>query len=376
MLYLDNAATSLKKPLCVAGNMFLNTLMLSANAGRGGHYYSILAMEKLMETAELLSGLFNADNPLCFAFLQNATLALNMAISGIADGGHIVITQMEHNSVLRPVHAMGNYTVVNADSEGFVNPCDIEKAVRYDTRLIVCTHASNVCGSIQAIEKVGEIAKKYDIPFLVDAAQTAGIVDIDVKKMNISLLAFSGHKGLMGPLGTGGLYVREDIKLKPIISGGTGSKSESPLQPDFMPDMLHSGTLNTPAVASLGSSIKFINRQTTGAILDHERYLAWRFINELKNMSGVTVYGSDDITKRNGTVCFNIDKLSSGAVSEILNDDYYIAVRGGWHCAYPAHKAIGTEKSGAVRASFGYFNKKKDVERIVDAVGRIARGNF
>lgn len=374
MLYLDNAATSLKKPLCVSRDMFINTFMLSANAGRGGHYYSIMAAEKLSQTAEEIAELFGADNPLRIAFMQNATYALNFAICGFAKGKHVIVTSMEHNSVLRPVKAHCKYTIVNASPDGFVTANMIERAVRHDTALIICTHASNVCGSIMPIKQIGELAKKYDIPFMVDAAQSAGILDIDVKAMNISMLAFSGHKGLMGPLGTGGLYVDEKIRLVPIVTGGTGSNSDSLTQPDFMPDMLQSGTVNTPAIAALGTAVKFIKKEKTESILEQERYLAWLFINELKNMDNVRVYGSDDISRRNGTVCFNIANIDSGSVSDSLNDDYEIAVRGGWHCAYLAHKSLGSEENGAVRASFGYFNNKQDVSRIVDAVNRIRKG--
>lgn len=368
MLYLDNAATSFKKPVCVYRDMLLNTLYLSANAGRGGHKLSVKAAERTMQTAESIAELFNIENPMQIAFMQNATYALNTAIAGVAKNGHIIVTSMEHNSVLRPAAAYCKYTLVKADRYGFVSADDIERAIRHDTRLIVCTHISNVCGSIQPIEEIGKIAKKHSIPFLVDAAQSAGTADIDVNKMNISLLAFSGHKGLMGPLGTGGLYVKDGLDISPIISGGTGSASESLAQPDFMPDMLQSGTLNTPAIAALGAGVKFILKQTPSAILAHERYLALKVIGELKNMDGITLYGTCDAQRRNGTLSFNISGADSGEVSGILNDRYSIAVRGGWHCAYPAHKTLGSEKGGSVRVSFGYFNTEKEARVFVDAV--------
>lgn len=373
MLYLDNAATSYQKPSCLYRAMAHNTKYLSANAGRGGHKYSIAAAEKIAETAEELAELFNIGNSSQIAFTQNATYALNMAIIGLAKDNHVIMTSMEHNSVLRPAAANCRYTIVYADKDGFVAPSDIENVINPDTRLIVCTHVSNVFGSIQPIEEIGKIAKKHNIPFLVDTAQGAGAVDIDVQRCNISMLAFSGHKSLLGPMGTGGLYVDENIKLEPLIRGGTGSQSESLDQPDFMPDMLQSGTLNTPAIASMAESIKFIKKYSVNAILTHERQMAEKFISELKNMDNVTVYGTDNINKRNGTVAFNIGKLDSGEVSDILNNDYGIAVRGGWHCAYLAHKTIGSEKSGAVRASFGFFNNMRDVAKITDAVNKIQK---
>lgn len=238
MIYLDNAATCYTKPFSVYKEMTLSTALLSANAGRGGHYLSMKAAEKISETAIEIAELFNISNPSAIAFTQNATLALNMAILGAGRDKHIVTTSMEHNSVLRPINALGNYTIVKADKEGFVNPDKIRSAIRHNTGLIVISHISNVCGSIQNINAIVAAANEFNIPVLLDAAQSAGIVDIDVQRMNIDMLAFSGHKGLMGPLGTGGLYVRNENMLIPIITGGTGSDSEKLAQPLNMPDML------------------------------------------------------------------------------------------------------------------------------------------
>ncbi len=372
MIYLDNAATCYRKPLAVYRDMAYYTALLSANAGRGGHYLSVKAAEKINDTAFELAGLFNIPNPSNIAFTQNATLALNLAILGTGAGKHIVTTSMEHNSVMRPVHKMGSYTIVKADGEGFVKPEKIKSAIRHNTGLIVIGHISNVCGSIQDVKAITKTAAEFKIPVLLDAAQSAGIADIDVQDMNIDMLAFSGHKGLMGPLGTGGLYVRDEKKLKPIITGGTGSGSDSFVQPSEMPDMLQSGTMNTPAIAALGTGIKFIKKRTPAAILAHERRLAGYFINELINMDNVTVYGSLDMEKRNGTVAFNIDGTDSNTVADILNDEYKFIVRGGWHCAYTAHQTIGSPM-GAVRASFGFFNNMNEVKIAVDAVNDIRK---
>lgn len=373
MLYLDNAATTLRKPLSVYRDMLKYTCFLSANAGRGGHKYSLKAAEAVGNTAEELAELFNISDCSRIAFTPNSTLALNFAIQGTAAGKHIVVTALDHNSVLRPAHTFCRPTIVPADRHGFVAVQDIEKALRPDTALIVCTHISNVCGSIQQVEKIGKLARRYKIPFLLDASQSAGTVDIDVKKYNISMLAFSGHKSLLGPLGTGGLYVGEDVRLKPIICGGTGSSSESLSQPDFMPDLLQSGTLNTPAIAALGAGVRFIKKHTPKAILEHERMLAQRFIENLSVMKNVTLYGTHSIFLRNGTVAFNINSIGSGEASDILGTQYNIAVRGGWHCAYPTHIALGCERGGAVRVSFGIFNTIKDVRRITDAVYKMQK---
>lgn len=369
MIYLDNAATSFYKPASVIKAMGENTARNSVNAGRGGHVFSRRGAEIITETADSLANLFNIDCPERIAFTPNATLALNMAILGVgAGGGHIIVTSMEHNSVLRPVNLLGNYTIVQADSSGFIDPDDIKKAIRSDTVLIICTHASNVSGSIEPIAEIGKIAREYNLLFLVDAAQTAGVIDIDTEAMNIDLLAFSGHKGLLGPLGTGGLYVGKRVRLIPFITGGTGSNSESLTQPDFMPDMLHSGTMNTPAIAALGVAAEYIRKTGRENIRRKELTLAVDAINRLENIKGVTVLGTKDPQRRNGSVAFTIDGIDSQRVAEILSDKYGIAVRGGWHCAYQAHKTLGTAKSGAVRASFGNFNRKSDVIGLTNAV--------
>ena len=373
MIYLDNAATSLMKPPEVIRAMAEHTARNSVNAGRGGHYFSRRGAEIISATADSLAELFNIENPERIAFTQNATLALNMAILGIGiNGGHIIATSMEHNSVLRPLNTLGNFTIVQADNLGFTDPDDIRRAIRPDTVMIVSTHASNVCGSVQNINEIGRIARENDLLFLVDAAQSAGTLDIDTKAMNIDLLAFSGHKGLLGPLGTGGLYVGERAKPIPIITGGTGSNSESLVQPEFMPDMLQAGTMNTPAIAALGTAVRYIQRTGVGNIRKKELSLAKGAIDTLDRIHGVTVLGTKDLSKRNGTVAFTVDGIDSQSVAEILSDRYSIAVRGGWHCSYQAHKTLGSAKSGAVRASFGIFNNKTDVIHLCNAVNDIA----
>ena len=372
MIYLDNPATSYQKPPSVIAAISNYSKKYSVNAGRGAHTASIAGAEGISHTQEKLAAFFNIDNPDRIAFTLNATYALNMAIKGLLKpGDHAVITSMEHNSVLRPVASVCDYTMVTADSEGRINPQNIEYAITDRTRLIVTTHASNVAGSIMPVREIGEIAKKYNIPYLLDAAQSAGIIPIDVKEMNLSMLAFSGHKGLLGPLGVGGLYVREDIELSPIITGGTGSFSKSIEQPKQFPDMLHSGTMNTPAIMALWHGVDFIERQGVENILNHEKALANQFIREALNISGVTVYGPTDGI-RNGTVLFNIKNIPSEQTADILNRHYGIAVRGGYHCAYTAHETLGSELHGGVRAGFGVFSTKADVNKLTDSINKIA----
>lgn len=376
MLYLDNAATSYQKPREFYRAMDEFTKKYSVNAGRGGHRYSLLGMNGILNTSYALAELFNIENPERIAYSYNATMSLNQAIRGVLKkGGHAVITQMEHNSVLRPVHEFGNYTIVSADEMGRISPEDIKKAIRHDTKLLVCTHASNVSGTVMPIEEIGKIARECGIPFLVDAAQTAGCKPIDVQKMNIDMLAFSAHKGLLGPLGVGGLYVRDGLELLPIISGGTGSHSKSLEQPREMPDLLQSGTINTPAIMALGVSVDFIKNITPEIIAARQRELAFMLIERLENMDGVRVYGIKKRADgdRNGTVLFNLDGLTSTQSAEILNDKFGIATRGGWHCAYPAHCALGSGESGGVRASFGVFSNERSVRLLTDAIYRIRK---
>ncbi len=374
MIYLDNAATTMKKPDCVIRAMNKYTKEMSVNAGRGGHRYSVAGLNGIIETADILAELFGIDDSSRIAFTQNATYALNMAIGGtLKHGGHMVVTQMDHNSVLRPASMYGNFTIVKADSSGAVNPDDVEAAIREDTVLVACTHISNVCGTIEPVSRIGEAAHRHGAFFLLDAAQSAGTEEIDVGKMNIDMLAFSGHKGLMAPMGTGGLYVSRDVPLEPIIAGGTGSSSESLSQPREMPDMLHSGTLNTPAIMAMGDSVKFIRKIGIDNIAAKERTLAKLLIDELLNMDGITVYGKKYTGGRNGTVAFNINGRDSGEAAQELSDKYSIAVRGGYHCAPLAHIAIGSRDSGAVRASFGFFNTSADVKSLVNAVVKLRK---
>ena len=373
MIYLDNPATSMKKPQIVYDMMYKNTVNCSVNAGRGSHFASIRGAEGIAKTQEELAELFNIKTPERIAFTQNATYALNMAISGfLSPRDHVIITSMEHNSVLRPVHRLCSYTIVKADNQGIINPADIQHAILKNTKMIITTHASNVCGTIMPVYEIGEICRKYNIPYLLDCAQTAGAVEIDVEAMNVSMLAFSGHKGLLGPLGTGGLYVSDKIELNPVIVGGTGTESGNRNQPKTMPDMLHSGTMNTPAVMTLAESVRYIKNIGVKNIGAKEKNLAVYLIDGLLNIDGVRVYGLRD-GNRNGTVAFNIGNLDSQEVSDILNNDYKIATRGGYHCSYIAHETLGTQKTGAVRAGFGAFSTKQEADALLLAVSKIAK---
>lgn len=368
MLYLDNAATTARKPISVYTSLFKNTIFHSGNAGRGGHKKSMAAVRTIIDTQDLIARLFNIDKPQNIVFTQNATQALNTAILGtVTYGEHIIVTAMEHNSVLRPAYLLGNYTVVRADKQGRVNAADVEKEIRRDTRLIVCTHASNVCGTAEPVCEIGEIAEKYNIPYLIDAAQTAGCMEVDAQKIKADMIAFPGHKGLLGPLGTGGLYIKNPEKLRPLMTGGTGSNSESIIQPDIMPDKFHSGTVNAPAIAALGKGVEYILKRGVEDISWHEGKLAKAFRERLMNMKNVTVYGDGSGT---ATVAFNIDGTDSDDVFALIGGK--AAVRSGYHCAPLAHRALGTQETGALRVSFGIYNRMREVRKMADIIYKIS----
>ncbi len=373
MIYLDNAATSYKKPDGVIRAVCEATYKTSANPGRGGHSLSVSAGEILYNTRSRMAELFNIENPERIAFCKNTTEALNFGIKGVMHrGGHIITTSMEHNSVIRPVKALEKqgvtHSILQADENGNIDINRLEKIMRRDTRLVVMTHSSNVCGNIYDIEKAAQIAHRNNALFMVDAAQSAGSVPIDAKI--IDLLAFPGHKGLMGPMGTGGLYVREGVKIAPIIEGGTGSVSESLTQPEFFPDMLESGTQNVPAIAGLGAAAEFVMKEGVSAIREYEDGLRARFEEKIRNIENITIYGSGE---KSAITAFNIAGSDCVEVAQILNDDFGIAVRSGLHCAILAHKSLKTEKIGCVRISFGYFNTQKEVDYAADCLYKISK---
>ncbi|WIF95866.1 aminotransferase class V-fold PLP-dependent enzyme [Caminicella sporogenes] len=381
MIYLDNAATSFPKPEEVYKAVDECFRMFGANPGRSGHKLALQAGRAIFNTREVICELFNIDNPMQIIFTSNATDSLNLAIKGILKkGDHVITSSMEHNSVLRPIKTLEEKgienTIIKCDENGFIDVTEVEKSIRSNTRLIVMTHASNVTGTIMPIEKVGEIAKKYGVFFLVDAAQTAGVYDIDVKKMNIDLLAFPGHKGLMGPQGTGGLYIREGLNLKQMKEGGTGSKSESLLQPEIIPDKFESGTPNTPGIVGLGAGIKFILDKGIENIRKHEEELTDYMLKKLAEIKKVKVYGPQDAKKQASVISLNIGDLDSSEVSYALDQVFNIAVRSGLHCAPLAHKIIGTFEQGTVRFSIGYFNTKEDIDKAVEAIRKICKKTY
>ncbi|WP_338028361.1 aminotransferase class V-fold PLP-dependent enzyme [Crassaminicella indica] len=376
VIYLDNAATTYPKPEMVYVAMDKCMREYGANPGRAGHQLALEAGRAIYKTRELICKLFNIDNPMQIIFTCNATDSLNLALKGILkQGDHIITTSMEHNSMIRPIVTLEKlgieYTVIQCDKKGMIDTQDIEKAIKENTKMIATTHASNVAGTLMPIEEIGEIAEKNNIIYLVDAAQTAGVYNIDVEKMNIDLLAAPGHKGLLGPQGTGFLYIREGLDLQQMKEGGTGSKSELLTQPEIIPDRYESGTPNTPGIVGLGAGIEFILKEGIEKIRKHEEELTAYMISELQKIDNVRIYGPLDAKKQAAVISINIEDEDSSEISYILDKVFHIAVRSGLHCAPMAHKTMGTFEQGTVRFSLGYFNTKEDVEKAVEALKKI-----
>ncbi len=374
MIYLDYAATSFQKPPQVISAVCGAMMHHSANPGRGGHLLSVRAGELVFETREKLCRLFHADAPEQFAFFHNTTAALNAAIKGaVFPGDHVVVDSMAHNSVMRPLEELKRrgviqYTRVQGDATGNINPEDFNRALKPNTTLVICTHASNVCGNIYDIEAISKLVRRPNTLFLVDAAQSAGMIDIDVSC--IDLLAFPGHKGLYGPQGSGGLYVQKGILLKTTTEGGTGSQSELLYQPEEMPDRLESGTLNVPAIAGLGAAVDFILKEGTKGLLEHDRTLSQYFEEKIKNIPKIEIYGGDN---KVGITALNLKGLDCVSVADTLNTQYGIAVRSGLHCAPSAHKTLGTLDSGCIRFSYGHFTHKSELDQAAFALLQIAK---
>ena len=375
MIYLDNAATSFPKPSSVYREVMNCMKNYAANPGRSAHDMSLKASSKIAETREEISKLFNIDNPLNIVFTCNATAALNIAIKGLLNkGDHVISTVIEHNSVLRPLNTISKkgveVTLLQVDEEGFIDLEDLRNSIKDNTKAIIINHASNVLGTIQDLNGIGKFAKKNGIKFIVDASQSAGVIPIDVKQSNIDLLAFPGHKGLLGPQGTGGLFIAEYVKLNSFMEGGTGSNSSIMEQPDFLPDKFESGTLNTPGIAGLCQGLKFINSTGIKNIGKHEQSLTEYMLKELNKLSYVKVYGPKDIINRGAVVSINLDDLDSSKVGYLLNKKN-IAVRTGYHCAPIIHNTIKTKSNGTVRISPGYFNTHKDIDALINAIKTI-----
>jgi len=375
--YLDNAATTFPKPESVyrAMDEFARTRL--ANPGRAGHRLAVASERTLDEARHVLNQFFHGEGPERFIFTLNCTDALNMAIKGVLrEGDHVVTTNLEHNSVSRPLQALANAKVITltrvpADSTGTVHPDAIRRAITSKTRLIVLTHASNVLGTVQPAAEIGRIAREHEVLFLLDAAQTAGVIPIDIRGWGIDLLAFPGHKSLLGPTGTGGLYVGSRVQLRPWREGGTGGDSSSPTQPREMPYYLEGGTPNVLGIAGLLAGIRFVQERGLETIHRQELQLLDRLRQWLLERDGFEVYGHGDPNRRVATLSFRVQAWPASEVAAILDASFDIAVRPGLHCAPYIHKALGTFPEGTVRVSLGPFNTEQDIDTLCAALSQI-----
>lgn len=376
MIYLDSSATSFLKPPQVAEAVFrsFNTI---GNAGRGAHAPTLNASRLIYDTREKLAALFGTPDPSRIAFTCNATEALNIAIHGaIYPGEHVITTACEHNSVLRPLYLKEKegteLTIIPADKKGRIRYDLLESSVKSNTSAIVLTHASNLSGNVTDLAFVSNFAKKHGLLLIVDASQTAGSLPINVVKMGIDILCFTGHKGLFGPQGTGGLYVREGLSLSPLKSGGSGIHSFDRQHPTDMPTALEAGTLNGHGIAGLNAGLDYILSTGVKNIHAKEISLSRRFVNGISDISDLKLYGDIDAPLRTPIISLNIGNMSSASVSDILWEDYEICVRAGAHCAPLMHKTFGTEKQGAVRFSFSCFNTEAEIDTAIRAMHEIA----
>ncbi len=381
VIYLDNAATSWPKPKQMLEAMVNFTNNIGANPGRSGHRLSVEAGRIVCDARDNVAKLFGIEDPMHIVFGLNATDGLNLAIRGtVKKGDHVITSSMEHNSVMRPLRDLEKegvqITVVQCSKEGFLDPKDVVPAIKPSTKLIVMNHGSNVVGSLLPLREVGKIAKEHKIRFAIDAAQTAGVIPIDFKKDNVDLVAFTGHKGLLGPQGTGGLAIADHLTekdLRHIRSGGTGSRSEFEVQPEFFPDKYEAGTMNTVGLAGLSAGVQYILDEGINKIHEREMRHTKRFITGLKDMDGVILYGGKDVTRQTATMSINLKDMSQSDVGLLLDEEYDIMVRVGLHCAPLAHKTIGTLPNGTVRLAAGYFTTDQEVETALRAIEEIAK---
>jgi cysteine desulfurase family protein len=386
VIYFDNAATTWPKPAAVTAAMVHFLEEVGANPGRAAHRRAIESGRIVYDAREAVAELFNVPNPLRIVFGANVTEALNLALCGyLRPGDHVITSGMEHNSVMRPLrelerqHERGSggveLTVVNCSPEGFLDPADVEAAIRRNTVMIALNHASNVVGTLLPVTEVGHIARESDLLLLVDAAQTGGAYPVDAQADLIDLLAFSGHKSLYGPMGTGGLVIGERVdagRLRPLKRGGTGSNSELEEQPDFLPDLCESGTPNAVGLAGLAAGVRWVLDQGVEGIRDHEVAITQRLIDGLREIDGVTVYGGVDADRQTATVSFNVSRMAPSQAGLRLDEEYGIMCRVGLHCAPAAHKTIGTFSDGTVRFGLGALNTLPEVEEALQAVRQLA----
>ena len=376
-IYLDNAATSFPKPKEVATAVYDFMVNNGTSSGRGSYKKAMQSDYIVYECRKLIGKLFNFDNPKKVVFTSNVTDSLNIAMRGILkENDHVITSSLEHNAVWRCLKTLERDINIKIDTvecskDGITNPQDIKKYIKKDTALIVFTQASNVLGTIQPIREIGAIAREHNIPFLVDSAQSAGAMKIDVKEDNIDILAFTGHKSLLGPMGTGGLIINTDIDIKPLKAGGTGGDSAYEYQPDYYPNHLETGTSNVSGIVGLREAIKFLNKEGIENIHNKEKELTKYALEKLETVKDIEIYGPKDCEKMLSVISFNIKDKRPEDVGSILDQKYDIMLRAGLHCAPTAHSVIGTKERGTLRIGLGYFNEKEDIDKLVEALNNL-----
>ena len=376
-IYLDNAATSFPKPKEVATAVYDFMVNNGTSSGRGSYKKAMQSDYIVYECRKLIGKLFNFDNPKKVIFTSNVTDSLNIAMRGILkENDHVITSSLEHNAVWRCLKTLERDINIKIDTvecskDGITNQQDIKKYIKKDTALIVFTQASNVLGTIQPIREIGAIAREHNIPFLVDSAQSAGAMKIDVKEDNIDILAFTGHKSLLGPMGTGGLIINTDIDIKPLKAGGTGGDSAYEYQPDYYPNHLETGTSNVSGIAGLREAIKFLNKEGIENINNKEKELTKYALEKLETVKDIEIYGPKDCEKMLSVISFNIKDKRPEDVGSILDQKYDIMLRAGLHCAPTAHSVIGTKERGTLRIGLGYFNEKEDIDKLVEALNNL-----
>jgi len=378
-IYLDNAATTWPKPEAVYQAMDHYHRQLGGSPNRGSSSKTLEAGGVLLDTREALAELFHFTDVSRLIFTKNITEALNTVLKGyLKAGDHIIISAMEHNAVVRPLSKLTNsgvaVSIVGCTSDGSLDPQDVEKAWQVNTRMVCLTAASNVTGTLMPVKEVGLLCRAKDAVMVVDAAQSAGIIPIDVNEQNIDILTFTGHKSLFGPQGTGGFYVRPGLDLDSLIEGGTGSASESMVQPDFWPDKFESGTPNTPGIAGLGAGVNFILAKGLAAIRSHELELMDALVDGLKQIPGITMYGPADNRQRTAVLSINLAGLECGELGFLLEQNFGIITRSGFHCAPLAHQTIGTLQQGACRLSLSYFSTREQIDALLEGMLRLRQG--
>jgi cysteine desulfurase family protein len=376
-VYLDNAATTFPKPKEVGEAVYNYITNIGANAGRGTYEESYNVGRVVLETRKLICELFKFDNPRNVIFTSGITESLNVLIKGYLNkGDHVIISSIDHNSVVRPIRRKElegvEVTVVPCNIAGQISLNDLKQSIKSNTKLVLLSHVSNVCGTIMPIEEIGRICKENNINFIIDCAQSAGVINIDFNKCNLSALPFTGHKGLLGPQGIGGFILKDEFaeKLTPFKDGGTGSFSELEIQPCILPDKFESGTMNIPGIYGLNEALKFIKRQGVEAIYEHEKQLGELFLEDILNMDDIILHGLSNMNERLGVFSLTFRNIDNAEMSFMLDKEFGIRHRVGLHCAPLAHKALGTFPQGTLRISVGYFNKKEDIIYLIDSISK------